>query len=249
MAGRTPFPPIEGLDDDARQGTYFTVIHPSCQFAVAQDSMWWLNVAPVGHARSRVEIGGCFPEGLLALCARNAERLEATARELAAGGAEVLAVPADVADERSVDAFFDRVVERYRGVDILVNNAGAFDGGRVDEISLPAWNNVVGVCLTGTFLCTRRAFAIMKEQGGGRILNIGSISAQRPRADSAAINPVATVVFPLPDEGAAMTSRGTELTTRCPSAPSAWHPWGASPWTCRSRDRRTPPASPARSVP
>lgn len=62
-----PFPPIEGLDDDARRGTYFTVIHPTCQFAVAQDSMWWLNVTPVSHARSRVEIGGCFPEDLLSL--------------------------------------------------------------------------------------------------------------------------------------------------------------------------------------
>jgi phenylpropionate dioxygenase-like ring-hydroxylating dioxygenase large terminal subunit len=64
---QAPFPPIEGLDDDARQGTYFTVIHPSCQFAVAQDSMWWLNVTPVTHARSRVEIGGCFPQDVLAL--------------------------------------------------------------------------------------------------------------------------------------------------------------------------------------
>ncbi|WP_342643280.1 aromatic ring-hydroxylating oxygenase subunit alpha [Rhodoligotrophos ferricapiens] len=60
-----PFPPIEGLDDDAKMGTYFTVIFPTCQFAVAQDSMWWLNVTPVSHERSRVEIGGCFPEDML----------------------------------------------------------------------------------------------------------------------------------------------------------------------------------------
>jgi phenylpropionate dioxygenase-like ring-hydroxylating dioxygenase large terminal subunit len=61
-----PFPPIPGLDEDARQGTYFTVIHPACQFAVAQDSMWWLNVTPLAHDRSRLEIGGCFPEEALA---------------------------------------------------------------------------------------------------------------------------------------------------------------------------------------
>jgi choline monooxygenase len=60
-----PFPTIEGLDEDARQGTYFTVIFPSCQFAVAQDTMWWLNVIPVAHDRSVLEIGGCFPEDVL----------------------------------------------------------------------------------------------------------------------------------------------------------------------------------------
>jgi len=61
-----PFPPIDGLDEDAQQGTYFTVIHPTCQFAVAQDSMWWLNVRPIAYDRSVVEIGGCFPEDRLA---------------------------------------------------------------------------------------------------------------------------------------------------------------------------------------
>ena len=50
---------------------------------------------------------------------------------------------------------------------------------------IEAWNNVVGACLTGTFLCSRRAFGLMKDHGGGRILNIGSISAQRPREGSA----------------------------------------------------------------
>jgi choline monooxygenase len=60
-----PFPAISGLDDDARQGTYFTVVHPCCQFAVAQDCMWWLNVLPLAHDRSRLEIGGCFPRDAL----------------------------------------------------------------------------------------------------------------------------------------------------------------------------------------
>ncbi len=60
-----PFPAIDGLDDDARQGTYFTVIHPSLQFAVAQDCMWWLNVTPLAHDRSLLEIGGCFPKQTL----------------------------------------------------------------------------------------------------------------------------------------------------------------------------------------
>ena len=122
----------------------------------------------------------------LALCARNAARLEQAAAELRANGTDVLAHPLDVTDERGVESFFDAVVARFGRVDILVNNAGAFDGGRIDELPLEAWNNVIGSCLTGAFLCTKRAFALMKPQGGGRILNIGSISAQRPRENSAA---------------------------------------------------------------
>src|SRR4029077_10718765 len=80
----------------------------------------------------------------LALCARNATKLEQTALELEAAGAELLARPVDVSDERAVNSFFDAVVKRFGRVDILVNNAGVFDGGRVDELTLEAWNNVIG---------------------------------------------------------------------------------------------------------
>lgn len=120
----------------------------------------------------------------LALCARNAEKLDQVASELSAAGTDVLAASTDVSVEDQVRAFFAQITGRFGRVDILVNNAGAFDGGRVDEVSLSAWNNVIGACLTGAFLCTREAFAMMKDQGG-RILNIGSISAQRPREESA----------------------------------------------------------------
>jgi NAD(P)-dependent dehydrogenase (short-subunit alcohol dehydrogenase family) len=121
----------------------------------------------------------------LALCARNAAKLAATAQELRTLGYDVLEQQVDVSQEAPVEALFKAVMERYGRVDILVNNAGNFDGGRVDTVSLAAWNNVIGAALTGAFLCSRSAFRIMKEQGGGRILNIGSISGQRPREGSA----------------------------------------------------------------
>jgi phenylpropionate dioxygenase-like ring-hydroxylating dioxygenase large terminal subunit len=82
-----PLPQIDGLDDDARMGTYFTVIHPTVQFAVAQDCMWWLNVTPVNEGQSLLEVGGCFPESSLALPGFDAnrrlyeERWEKVARE------------------------------------------------------------------------------------------------------------------------------------------------------------------------
>ncbi len=121
----------------------------------------------------------------LAICGRNLEKLSAAAGELEDHGADVLAKQVNVADEEEVSEFFEAVMKRFGRVDILVNNAGNFDGGRMDKITFEAWNSVIGACLTGTFLCSRAAFSIMKNQGGGRILNIGSISAQRPRENSA----------------------------------------------------------------
>lgn len=121
----------------------------------------------------------------LALCARNATKLQLAAAELQHSGADVFSLPTDVTDEAAVEAFFRGVDDKFGRVDILVNNAGAFDGGRFDRLTLDAWNNVIGACLTGSFLCGRAAFQRMKAQGGGRILNIGSISAQRPRQGGA----------------------------------------------------------------
>ncbi len=121
----------------------------------------------------------------LALCARNGEKLARVADELRAAGAEVLAQTCDVSREEDVEQLFAAVQVRFGRVDILVNNAGAFDGGPLDEVSLAAWDNVIGSCLTGTFLCSRAAFRLMKPRRSGRILNIGSISAQRPREGSA----------------------------------------------------------------
>lgn len=121
----------------------------------------------------------------LVLCARNADKLNAVADELTKQGVDVLAQPTDVSNEAAVVSLFEATKKRFGRVDILVNNAGAFDGGWFHKLTIEAWNTVVGACLTGTFLCSREAFKIMKEQGGGRILNIGSISGQRSREGSA----------------------------------------------------------------
>jgi NAD(P)-dependent dehydrogenase (short-subunit alcohol dehydrogenase family) len=123
------------------------------------------------------------------IAARDAARLEQAREEMVArgqGAAErVLAVPADVADEAQVEALFARAMDRFGRLDVLVNNAGAFDGGPLDELSVETWDHVLAVNLRAPFLCTRAAIRIMKVQGGGRILNIASISAQRVRPHSA----------------------------------------------------------------
>ena len=121
----------------------------------------------------------------LVLTARRAEVLAQLAESLAQFGATVLAVPADVADEAQVQAVFRQTLERFGRLDLLVNNAGVFDGGPLDELSAETWDKVIAVNLRGPFLCTREALRIMKPQRSGRIINIGSISAQRVRPHSA----------------------------------------------------------------
>jgi NAD(P)-dependent dehydrogenase (short-subunit alcohol dehydrogenase family) len=129
---------------------------------------------------------GLAAEGArLVLTARGAESLQQTAVELSSQGIAVLALPADLTDERQVLEVFRLSQERFGCLDLLVNNAGAFDGGPLDELCAEVWDQVLAINLRAPFLCTREAFRIMKRQGGGRIINIGSISAQRVRLHSA----------------------------------------------------------------
>ena len=124
----------------------------------------------------------------VALAGRRAEPLQAVVAE---GGApeRCLVVPADVADEASVQALFAAVVQRYGRLDLLFNNAGVnAPGVPLEDLPLEQWKNVVDINLTGMFLCTREAFRVMKAQSprGGRIINNGSISATAPRPNSVA---------------------------------------------------------------
>ena len=130
---------------------------------------------------------GLAAEGAsLAIAARDAELLSQTADDLRAMGTKVLAVPTDVTDEEQIKLLFEKTMVEYERLDILVNNAGAFDGGPIDELSTEAWDKVIGVNLRAPFLCSREAMRIMKAQGeGGRIINVGSISAHRVRPRSA----------------------------------------------------------------
>ncbi|MBI3407504.1 MAG: SDR family oxidoreductase [Planctomycetes bacterium] len=129
---------------------------------------------------------GLASEGAsVVIVGRDAAALEKTRAECAARCFNVLALTADVTDAAQVAAIFAKTLDKFGRLDILVNNAGAFDGGPLDEITIDAWDKVLAVNLRGPFLCTREAFRIMKKQGGGRIINIGSISAQRVRPGSA----------------------------------------------------------------
>ena len=121
----------------------------------------------------------------LVLAARNVEGLNATAKVIRDLRRDVEVVPTDLKIEAQIDNLFKKTMARFGRLDILVNNGGVFDGGPIDKISTEAWDNVIATNLRAPFLCTRAAFGIMKAQGGGRIINIGSISASRVRQNNA----------------------------------------------------------------
>ena len=89
--------------------------------------------------------------------------------------AETDGVSVDVANESAVGDGFARIAERHGGIDILINNAGRV--ARKPAVALPAdeWQQVIGVNLTGTFICSKAAYPYMKKRGGGAIVNVASI--------------------------------------------------------------------------
>ena len=112
-------------------------------------------------------------------CGRTVDTLKESV-ELAGSG-EVLEL--DVTDEDAVDQTFIQL-ER---LDVLVNSAGIFGTQKpIAQTSLSDWSNIMTVNVTGSFLCARAAVRIMghQEPRGGRIINIGSVSAQVPRPDA-----------------------------------------------------------------
>jgi NAD(P)-dependent dehydrogenase (short-subunit alcohol dehydrogenase family) len=128
------------------------------------------------------------------LAARSGDKLEALAGTIRQRGGEALVAVSDVGHEHDVLDLFRRTIEAFGRVDILVNNAGTAARSATEELSLAEWQRVLDVNITGPFLCSREALKIMKRQGGGRIINIGSISARMPRPNSA---PYTTTKFAL----------------------------------------------------
>ena len=122
------------------------------------------------------------------LFGRRKSKLEETLALGAVSNTESIVITGDVCDASSVHNLFDEVNQRFGRLDLLFNNAGiGAPTVPIEELTIEDWQNVVNTNLTGTFLCTQEAFRIMKSQNpkGGRIINNGSISADRPRPMSA----------------------------------------------------------------
>ncbi len=92
---------------------------------------------------------------------------------------QVGAVRTDVSDESQVDDLFDALADHLGGLDALINNAGiAGPTGAIEDIVPDEWRRCIDVCLTGQFLCARRAVPMLKAAGGGSIVNMSSASGK-----------------------------------------------------------------------
>lgn len=122
----------------------------------------------------------------LVLGARRLDRLQTMVSDIIAGGGDAVAVACDVRAEADVRALFAAGLNRFGRIDVLINNAGIADHTPTGELDLARWSEVIDTNLTGAFLCAREAFRIMLRQGAGRMIHIGSLSAQVPRPDTIA---------------------------------------------------------------
>jgi len=134
----------------------------------------------IGSATARAFLNAGHRVGLVG---RQVETLEITAK----GYKNALVLPCDVANPEAVENVFATAIAAWGRLDTLFNNAGISSfSTTIDEIPVDSWLNVVSTNLTGSFLCAREAFKIMRKQlpQGGRIINNGSISAHAPRPGS-----------------------------------------------------------------
>ena len=122
------------------------------------------------------------------LAARSIADLEKVRGTIEKLGSRAEVVPTDVTKEEQIMNLFKKTMESFGRLDLLVNNAGVFINEPMEKMSTETWDRVIAIELRAPFICTREAFCIMKKQGGGRIINIGSISAQRVRPNTAPYN-------------------------------------------------------------
>ena len=120
----------------------------------------------------------------------NPEAAEVVAHDIRAAGGEALALKADVSREDDVQAMFKEMFARWGTIDILVNNAGLQKDAPFTEMTLAQWNTVIGVNLTGMFLCAREAAREMIRRGirpevsraAGKIVCVSSVHEVIPWA-------------------------------------------------------------------
>jgi 2-dehydro-3-deoxy-D-gluconate 5-dehydrogenase len=109
------------------------------------------------------------------VAARNIEKGEAAAAMLAASGARSAFIALDVADEGSCREMIKKTAARFGRLDILINNAGTSIRKPPETYTATEWHTVLDTNLTGALFCSQAAYPAMKEAGGGKIINIGSM--------------------------------------------------------------------------
>jgi 2-deoxy-D-gluconate 3-dehydrogenase len=124
----------------------------------------------LGMARGLAAAGSA-----VVVAARDSQKSAAAVAELAAMGAEAVAIPVDVRSEASVEEMVAAAVERFGRLDVLVNNAGMNIRKQPQDLSLDEWHEIMDTNLTSAFIAGRAAYPRFREAGGGKIINIGSM--------------------------------------------------------------------------
>lgn len=112
----------------------------------------------------------------IVLCSRNLEACQEASKRLKEKGADALAIACDVTKQEEVKNVVAETVKHFGRIDILVNNSGASWAAPVVEMSLAAWQKVMDVNVTGTFLMSQEVGKVMIKQKHGKIINIASIA-------------------------------------------------------------------------
>ena len=111
----------------------------------------------------------------IAVVGRNAEKSSRAADELQGLGVRAIAVQTDVTDSAAVAAMVDAVTGQLGRIDILINNAGTNIRKRPEDLAEDEWHTVIDANLTSAFLCSKACYPAMKQAGGGKVLNNGSM--------------------------------------------------------------------------
>ncbi len=124
----------------------------------------------------------------VALGGRRADRLDEVASRISGAGGRALAIPTDVTQEPQARAFVDAARSELGGLDILVNNAGVMLLGPVQDADVEEWRRMIEVNLLGLLYCTHAALPIMREAGGGDVVNVSSTAGRQATLGSAVYN-------------------------------------------------------------
>jgi NAD(P)-dependent dehydrogenase (short-subunit alcohol dehydrogenase family) len=134
--------------------------------------------------------GGLARAGaLIVLASRRKDVVERAAEAIRASGGKAESAVLDVTQIDALPAFFDGVLKRHGGLDILVNNAGTNRRNPALEYTEKDWNTVMDLNLKSVFFCCQAAARIMKERGGGKIINTASLSSAIASSNQSAYSP------------------------------------------------------------
>ena len=115
----------------------------------------------------------------IVICGRKKENLDAAAASLG-GGDSLLTVAAHIAKEEDVNRLFEEVINRFSRLDILINNVGMnLMTPSTADTDVAQWQKIIETNLTGTFICSRKAAAIMKQANKGKIVSLSSIAGRK----------------------------------------------------------------------